>query len=304
MAGGQRPLAGNVVVTVRRGNDDAFLISVNEFGVHHDARDASVAVGERVYFGDQEVDECGTVERRIECPVKLKTALQGADDRVRPYELDCADAVRRGLELAWRPVGASLEHACMTVAQHLDELRRGCREATHLGRVGHDAPNAQHVVCVGWKPVGNASGEDDRLRFLRRELRSLDVVREVGFEERQRCASDAVAPLRRARRAGGTQQLGMQLAEPGQASRVVGLPGRPSACRGGREPGLASARERPDDSVEFRELRHAVDDGGDTAGVLAQTVARGLARGCEHALEMCLDVPSTQRTGQSAAPCP
>ena len=304
VAASQRPLPGDVVVTVHRGNDDALLISSNEFGVHHHARHASVAVGERVYFGNQEMDERGAVEWRIECPVHLEAPLEGADDRVRTYEFDSAHAIRCGLEPAWHHIPASLEHARMTFAQQLQKLRCGFRDATHLGGVRHDAPNANHVVCVGWTLLGDTPAENDRFRLLWGELRSLDVVREIGIEERLGRGTDTVAPPRSPRWARCAQQLGMQITEQRQPCRVVGVSGRSCACRGGREPGLASTGERSDDSVEFRELGDAVDVGGDAAGIVAQTIAGILAGGREHALQVRLDVQSMQSPGQPPAPRP
>ena len=56
----------------------------------------------------------------------------------------------------------------------------------------------------------------------------------------------------------------------------------------GPRAGPRECPECPDDSVEFRELGDAVDDGGDAAGIVAQTIVGGLAGGCEHALEVRL----------------
>ena len=93
--------------------------------------DASVAVGERVNFGDQEHHIDGAREWRFEAAVKVEALGERAFDMGRIDE----DGLARAISLLFEFTGSFLARGhqrCMTALEEVEEHRRIARRATHF----------------------------------------------------------------------------------------------------------------------------------------------------------------------------
>jgi hypothetical protein len=103
-----------IFFAIDRRNNDRRLSDRVELGVHHDPRDSSVAIVERMYVSNEEHDEDRAREADRKLCIEVETLAQRAFDIFGGDERRVPCTVRSILELPGPYFGASLHQRAMT----------------------------------------------------------------------------------------------------------------------------------------------------------------------------------------------
>jgi hypothetical protein len=177
------PQADHVVVAVDARDDDSVFASSDEFGVHHDPRDASVAVVKGVNFGDDEHLEEGAREGGGKSAREFEALSQSSTDEARLDKEQAAGFVSLFLELAGLLARTAFENDSVPAAEKFEVAVCGSCEPAHLAAVGDDAVCPEDVMRVSGSVSGEAFVNGDFDGLVDAEAGSFDVVGEVGLEE-------------------------------------------------------------------------------------------------------------------------
>ena len=146
------------------------------------ARDAAVAIDERMDLGDQEHHEDRSRQRDSRARPLQQPSFRVRLDELRGDELGAPARLARCLIRPGRFLGPPLDESRAPSAR-----ARATASGSGPGRlalVGRTPVGPDHVVRILRTSLGGSAHEDDPLRLLDRELRALDEVREVRLEER------------------------------------------------------------------------------------------------------------------------
>ena len=163
----------------------------HQFGVHHErARNAAVAIGERMHLRHQKHHEHGPMQRACDRPIDLEAFGKRALYQLGGHKQSGARTIGFGLSGGQDPHPAwpAFANIPAMAARHKRSMR--FRELPgqpgHFACVRDDLPGTQNVVGVRRTGLWDVTVENKILRFIDGEFRSLDEIGEVGLEERQR----------------------------------------------------------------------------------------------------------------------
>ena len=179
----QSPQSTEVILAPYRRDRDARQSRGQQFFGHHDSTDAPIAIDEWMDVGEKEMHE--------DCPAEWM--FQSVDDcepgvKRSPYPTRRdEESVTRGVRLLFvlarsilRPAGHQIGVPRLDLLlEILDRDRRGCARS----QIDELPVSREHVVTVLGPLCRYDAIEDDSLRFLYDEPRTLDVIGEISFDE-------------------------------------------------------------------------------------------------------------------------
>ncbi len=116
---GKRPERSQIISAIGSRNDDAFLVRRHQFGIHHYARNPSVAIGERMHLTNEDHHIDSALEWVVQCLEKFEAALQRAFDQIGRDEHRITGTIDPVLECTGRFVASRLHHRRVTPAQQV-----------------------------------------------------------------------------------------------------------------------------------------------------------------------------------------
>ena len=222
----RRPLESRKVVEPEHGgDDDPDFGRRNELGVHDDPRHAPITVCERMHLRHEE-REVGSARKRVDHgPADLERLAERVLDQLRQDEQRRASLVRAILEAPRPDLGPRGHHDPVSPQEQFDQFVAIPWRAPHLVLVRDEAVRPLDVVCVLGSLRWNLVIENDGCRLVERELRALDVVREVGLIERQQRPARLIYRERGQRVRWKLAQDVNQLPKPLDPNAIVAAPG-------------------------------------------------------------------------------